>query len=120
MRRKKKQMLAVIVPVFNEEKAVELILKTVNRLSLPGIQKDIVVVNDGSTDGTALVLKKIRIPGVRVFHHEKNKGKGAAIRTAIPHTKGDFVIVQDADLEYDPNDYLKLLEPLMSGHADVV
>ena len=101
MRKKKKLTLSIIVPVFNEEKTVALILKTVSRLSLPGIVKDIVVVNDGSADGTAGVLKKIKIPGVRIFNHEKNKGK-AAIRTAIPHTKGDFVIIQDADLEYDP------------------
>ena len=120
MRQKKKLTLSIIVPVFNEEKTVALILKTVSRLKLRDIQKDIVVVNDGSTDGTAIVLKKIRIPGVRVFHHDKNRGKGAAIRTAIPHTKGDFVIIQDADLEYDPNDYQKLLEPLIHGQADVV
>jgi glycosyltransferase involved in cell wall biosynthesis len=120
MRQKKKLTLSIIVPVFNEEKTVALILKTVSRLSLPGIEKDIVVVNDGSADGTAAVLKKIKIPGVRIFNHEKNKGKGAAIRTAIPHTKGDFVIIQDADLEYDPNDYQKLLEPLIHGQADVV
>lgn len=120
MRRGKKKVLSIIVPVYNEEKTVALILKTVSRLSLPGIGKDIVVVNDGSADGTAAVLRKIKIPGVRIFHHEKNRGKGAAIRTAIPHTKGDFVIIQDADLEYDPNDYQKLLEPLIQGRADVV
>ncbi|HVM33075.1 MAG TPA: glycosyltransferase family 2 protein [bacterium] len=120
MRRDKKKVLSIIVPVYNEEKTVALILKTVSRLSLPGIQKDIVVVNDGSSDGTAAVLRKIKIPGVRIFQHEKNRGKGAAIRTAIPHTRGDFVIIQDADLEYDPNDYRKLLEPLIQGRADVV
>jgi glycosyltransferase involved in cell wall biosynthesis len=120
MRQKKKLTLSIIVPVFNEEKTVALILKTVSQISLPGIQKDIVVVNDGSADGTAAVLKKVKIPGVRIFNHEKNKGKGAAIRTAIPHTKGDFVIIQDADLEYDPHDYERLLEPLIQGRADVV
>ncbi|HET9869928.1 MAG TPA: glycosyltransferase family 2 protein, partial [bacterium] len=119
-RGKKKPVLSIIVPVYNEEKTVALILQTVHRLPLKGVRKDIVVVDDGSADGTAAVLRKIRIPGVRVLSHGKNRGKGAAIRTAIPHTRGDFVIIQDADLEYDPNDYAKLLEPLLQGRADVV
>lgn len=120
MRTKKRKVLSIIVPVFNEEKTVVFILKKVRQLPLPGIEKDIVVVNDGSSDATEKILRKIKLPGIRIFHHEKNKGKGAAIRTAIPHTRGDFVIIQDADLEYDPNDYQKLLEPLMDGRADVV
>src|SRR6185369_5626816 len=120
MKRKKSLLLSIIVPVYNEERTLLPLLKKVQGVKLLGLKKEILVVNDGSSDGTAALLKKIRIPGGLILHHEKNKGKGAAIRTAIPRTKGDFVIIQDADLEYDPHDYEKLLEPLLAGKADVV
>ena len=85
-----------------------------------GLRKQIIVVNDGSSDGTAKLLAKVKGKDIQVFHHEVNRGKGAAIRTAIPHTTGDYVVIQDADLEYDPSDYEKLLAPLLNGSADVV
>jgi len=84
------------------------------------MKKQIILVNDGSSDGTPRILQKLKIPGGLILRHEKNQGKGAAIRTAIPHTKGDIVIIQDADLEYDPNDYKAVLAPILNGSADVV
>lgn len=116
----KAKKISIIVPVFNEEKTLDLLLKKVSTVRLLGLKKEILVVNDGSTDRTAEVLKKIRIPGMRVFHHDKNRGKGAALRTAFPLTTGDLVVIQDADLEYDPADYEKLILPILQGDADVV
>jgi glycosyltransferase involved in cell wall biosynthesis len=118
--RKKIPTLSIIVPVYNEEKTILQLLRKVHSVKLLGFKKQIVVVNDGSSDRTAEVLKKVHIPGVEIYHHPQNRGKGAAIRTAIPHTAGDYVVVQDADLEYDPEDYRKLLVPLLDGIADVV
>jgi glycosyltransferase involved in cell wall biosynthesis len=117
---KKPRLLSIIVPVYNEEKTLLPLLRKVQSVKLLGLKKQILVVNDGSTDGTSRILQKIRIPGGMILQHEKNRGKGAAIRTAIPHTKGDIVIIQDADLEYDPNDYKAVLAPILNGSADVV
>jgi glycosyltransferase involved in cell wall biosynthesis len=117
---KKQLTLSIIVPVYNEEKTLLPLLKKVQNVKLLGLKKQIIVVNDGSTDKTAEVIKKIKIPGIQIYQHDKNRGKGAAIRTAIPHTTGDFVIIQDADLEYDPADYVIILKPLLDGRADVV
>jgi glycosyltransferase involved in cell wall biosynthesis len=117
---KKQLTLSIIVPVYNEEKTLLPLLKKVQNVKLLGLKKQIILVNDGSTDKTADVIKKIKIPGIQIYQHDKNRGKGAAIRTAIPHTTGDFVIIQDADLEYDPADYEIILKPLLEGKADVV
>jgi glycosyltransferase involved in cell wall biosynthesis len=117
---KKQLTLSIIVPVYNEEKTLLPLLKKVQNVKLLGLKKQIIVVNDGSSDKTAEVIKKIKIPGIQIYQHDKNRGKGAAIRTAIPHTTGDFVIIQDADLEYDPADYAIILKPLLDGRADVV
>ena len=117
---KKQLTLSIIVPVYNEEKTLLPLLKKVQNVKLLGLKKQIIVVNDGSTDKTAEVMKKIKIPGIQIYQHDKNRGKGAAIRTAIPNTTGDFVIIQDADLEYDPADYVIILKPLLDGRADVV
>ena len=111
--------LSVIIPVYNEASTVEQI---VDKVMSSTIEKELIIVDDGSTDGTAEILKN-RIEGrqgVRIFRHERNRGKGAAVRTAQQHVTGDFAIIQDADLEYDPSDYQKLLEPIMAGKADVV
>jgi len=116
----KQRTLSIIVPVYNEEKTLLPLLAKVNKVKLLGLKKQIIIVNDGSSDNTAQVMKKIKLPNCSIYTHEKNKGKGAAIRTAIPHTTGDFVIIQDADLEYDPNDYKTVLAPLLAGKADVV
>src|SRR5665213_1674825 len=117
---KKPLTLSIIVPVYNEEKTLLPLLKKVQNVKLLGLKKQIIVVNDDSTDKTSDVIKKIKIPGIKIYQHDKNRGKGAAIRTAIPHTTGDFVIIQDADLEYDPADYEIILKPLLEGKADVV
>ncbi len=110
--------LSVVVPVYNEKKSLLEILRRVQ--SVP-IHKEIILVDDFSTDGTRDLLKDLESQaGFRVLYHERNLGKGAALRTGFQQATGDFVIVQDADLEYDPNDYPKLLQPILDGRADVV
>jgi glycosyltransferase involved in cell wall biosynthesis len=110
-------LLSVIIPVFNEQDTVQEIM---HRVQSEPTEKEIIIVNDASTDGTAEVLERIRDGNVTVVHHEKNQGKGAAIRTAIQHIQGDVVIIQDADLEYDPSEYKRLLHPILENKADVV
>ena len=112
--------LSVLVPVYNEEAGLETILYRVAAVDLAGVEKEIIVVDDCSSDRTAEILSGMTLPGLRVIRHPVNQGKGAAIRTAITAVTGDAVIVQDADLEYDPQDYAALLAPIMSGGAKVV
>ena len=109
--------LSVLIPVFNEEESVKELLDRV--LAVP-VEKEVIVVDDCSTDNTWNVLNSIQDPRVHVYRHEVNQGKGTSIRTALSHATGDWVIIQDADLEYDPNDYPKLLEPVLNGKAQVV
>jgi glycosyltransferase involved in cell wall biosynthesis len=112
--------LSVVIPVYNERHTIELLLK---RVEAAPHEKEIILVDDGSTDGTREVLERLardHRDQVRLFLHAQNRGKGAAIRTAIEHVTGDIAIIQDADLEYDPKDYPVLLEPILEGHADVV
>ena len=111
--------LSIIIPVYNEQETLIPLLDKVKSVELFGMKKEIIIVNDGSVDRTPEILKKIELTNGKILHHEQNRGKGAAIRTAIPHTHGEFVIIQDADLEYDPKDYEKVLEPLIKGEADV-
>jgi glycosyltransferase involved in cell wall biosynthesis len=111
--------LSVIVPVFDERNTVAEIVRRMREVDLP-LDLEIVVVDDGSTDGTRAVLQQLGDSTVRVVTHPVNRGKGAAIRTGLEHVTGDLVIVQDADLEYDPQDWLKLLAPIRSGKARVV
>jgi glycosyltransferase involved in cell wall biosynthesis len=108
--------LTVIIPVFNE---VRTILKVLDRVKQVPIDKEVIVVDDASTDGTRSLLEKGR-EGVNVFFHEINQGKGAAIRTALAHVTGELVVIQDADLEYDPSEYIRLMAPILEGKADVV
>jgi glycosyltransferase involved in cell wall biosynthesis len=111
-------LLSVIMPVYNERETLPEILARVRAVDL---RKEIVVVDDGSTDGTREVLREEEQKGdLKVLYHEVNKGKGAAVRTGLEHASGDFIIIQDADLEYDPRDYPKLLKPLLEGQAKVV
>lgn len=106
------------MPVFNERETVEEILRQVKAV---GLAHEIIVVDDGSSDGTREILERIADEdGVRVFFHEQNRGKGAAVRTGIEQVTGDVMLIQDADLEYDPRDYPKLLQPIEEGRADVV
>jgi len=109
--------LSVLVPVFNEEDHIQELLRRV--LALPCVT-EVIIVDDRSSDDTWQVLSQVNNSRMRVFRHEVNQGKGAAIRTALGHATGDMVIIQDADLEYDPNDYPKLLEPVLNGEAQVV
>ncbi len=109
--------LSVVIPVFNEEKTVAEIIKRVLALR---VADEIVVVNDGSSDSTASVLAKIKSSKLRVITHLHNHGKGAAVRSGIEAAKGDLILVQDADLEYDPRDIPALLKPINEGIADVV
>ena len=112
--------LSVLIPVYNEEATLMELLQRVREVE---IKKEIILVDDGSKDGTRDILRdqiEGKFPDVKVFYHEVNKGKGAAIRTAIAQATGDYLIVQDADLEYDPREYYTLLEPLLDGRADVV
>jgi len=110
--------LSVLIPVYNEKATVLELLRRVEAVALP-VAKEIVIVDDGSTDGTRDVLRGLD-GRAQVVLHERNRGKGAALRTALAHATGDYVIVQDADLEYDPADYPGLLVPLLDGRADAV
>lgn len=112
--------LSIIMPVYNERDTLREILDLVRAVDL-GLTKEIIIVDDGSTDGTKEILQQLKdIPEVNVLFHQQNMGKGAAIRTALGHVSGDFVIIQDADLEYDPEDYKKLLVPVLKDKAEVV
>jgi glycosyltransferase involved in cell wall biosynthesis len=111
--------LSVIVPVFNERSTVAEIVRRMRAVELP-VDREIVVVDDGSDDGTGDVLTQLRDSTVRVVKHARNRGKGAAIRTGLESSSGDLVLVQDADLEYDPDDWPRLLAPVLKGRARVV
>ncbi|MGE5108258.1 MAG: glycosyltransferase family 2 protein [Sphingobacteriales bacterium] len=117
--------LTVIIPVYNEEKTIELLLDRVTQVTLnSNIQKELVVVNDYSTDNTKEVIERYITSNphleIRLYNHDINKGKGAALHTGIREATGEYRIVQDADLEYDPNDFNQLIEPVIRGSADVV
>jgi len=110
-------LLSIIIPAFNE---AAFLPEVIRRVEETPYDKEIIIVDDGSTDGTREYLNGLVSEGIKVIVHEKNTGKGAAMRTGIAVASGDVVIVQDADLEYDPKDYPVLLEPIMQGKADVV
>lgn len=105
------------MPVFNEKNTLKEIIKRVNKIE---IDKEIIIVDDGSTDGSTEILRNINEDNIKVFFHDRNKGKGAAIRTALEHVNGDMIIIQDADLEYPPEQYTDLMKPILEGNADVV
>lgn len=111
--------ISIIVPVYNEERTISKILAKVKKAKLPkSCTKEIVVVDDGSTDETSSLLKKIK--NIKVIRHNFNQGKGAAIKTALGKISGDIIIIQDADLEYNPNDYKRLIQPLLTQKTLVV
>lgn len=114
--------LSIIIPVHNEKKTIEEILRRIMAVKIPGVSKEIIIVDDKSKDGTRKILEKIKKkhPKFRIIYHSKNQGKGAAIRTGFKHVSGDYILIQDADLEYDPRDIPKLLKPIREGKAEVV
>lgn len=113
----KKYKLTVIIPVFNEKNTIEVLLRRIFKIK---VSKQIIIVDDYSTDGTRDVIKKYKNKVDKLIYHERNLGKGAAIKSAQKFVKGNFVIIQDADLEYDPNDYKKMLDKITKNNLDVV
>lgn len=115
-------MLSIVMPAYNEAATISDMVARVLAVDLGSLRREIVIVNDCSRDGTGRVIDELaeRYPEVRALHHPVNQGKGAALRTGIQHCTGDWVVIQDADLEYDPNEYPLLLEPVLRGNADVV
>lgn len=114
--------LSVIIPCFNEEKTVEALVERVINSDRMGLDLEIIIVDDGSSDNSGEIIARLadKTDSVRVTQHAVNKGKGAALRTGFALSEGDIVLVQDADLEYDPDEYSKLLNPIISGKADIV
>src|ERR1043165_7420145 len=115
--------LSILIPVYNERTVAERSISLVLAAPLPEeMERELIIVDDCSTDGTWDILQRLAatLPEIRLFRHEKNAGKGAAVRTAISKATGDFSLIQDADLEYDPSEYPRLLQPLLDGHADAV
>jgi glycosyltransferase involved in cell wall biosynthesis len=119
-----KQMhkLSILMPVYNEKDTIMPILDEVIQAQTPGVEKELIIVDDGSTDGTRELLQALDTSKyyARIILHDKNMGKGAAVRTAQQNATGDIILIQDADLEYDPNEYAELLVPIIRGKADVV
>jgi glycosyltransferase involved in cell wall biosynthesis len=113
------RMLSVIVPVFNERSTVGEVIRRIRAVSLP-VGLEVIVVDDGSSDGTDKVLSAVGDSTVRVIVHAHNQGKGAAVRTGMAAARGDLLLIQDADLEYDPEDWPKMLDPILRGKARIV
>ena len=111
--------LSIIIPIYNEKDTLREILERVQEVDT-GLTTELILVDDYSQDGTRDILKEIEQENIRIFYHEKNKGKGAALRTGFSEATGDIILIQDADLEYDPQEYPTLLAPILDGRADVV
>jgi len=109
---------SVVIAAYNEEATLEKLLRRVQAVTIPGMVQEIVVVDDGSKDHTGDILR--RTPGITALFHEKNRGKGGALKTGIAHATGEIIILQDADLEYNPEDYPSLLTPILEGRAELV
>jgi len=116
-------LISVVIPVYNELASYRQLIDKVASISLPEIEIEMIVVDDNSTDGTREGLKELAATnpkGITILFHDRNMGKGAALRTGFERVKGDIIVVQDADLEYDPEEYPHLLKPILEGKADVV
>lgn len=111
--------LSIIIPIFNEKNTILEIISRVEKADIDKMKREIILVDDGSTDGSREILKKLENKH-KVFYHQKNQGKGAALRTGFKKATGDILIVQDADLEYNPDEYPQLIKPILEGKADVV
>lgn len=116
----KQLKLSIIIPVYNEEKTILNVLDIVESVDIGDIQKEFIIVDDFSTDGTREILHHLQKAEFKIFFHNKNKGKGAALRTGFQHAAGDIIIIQDADLEYNPHEYQKLLQPILENKTKVV
>jgi dolichol-phosphate mannosyltransferase len=112
--------VSIIIPVYNEEKTVKTLLKKVLNIRLSGIEKEIIVVDDGSTDTSVLLISQMQLSHFQLIKHTKNQGKGAAVRTGIKKATGDYIVIQDADLEYDPRQIIALFDPIKTGEAKIV
>ncbi|MGH9868348.1 MAG: glycosyltransferase family 2 protein [Candidatus Polarisedimenticolia bacterium] len=112
--------LSIVIPVYNEKATIRAIIERVLSVTMDGIDMELIVVDDCSRDGTRKELETLTLPGVNVLFHDRNRGKGAALRTGFARATGDVVLVQDADMEYNPQEYPVLLKPILDGHADVV
>jgi len=112
--------LSIIIPVYNEEKTIAEVINRVLKVPLSNIKKELIIVDDFSTDKTREALDKIKSNSIKIFYHQKNMGKGSAIRTALRHATGDIILIQDADLEYSPEDYPKLISPILDKKTKVV
>jgi len=116
-----RKLLSIVIPVYNEKDTIQRIVHAVESVPLDNLEKEIIIVDDCSDDGTAELLKNIsETKRFRVMYHPVNRGKGAALRTGFSAATGNIILVQDADLEYDPREYPKLLKPILDGKADVV
>ena len=114
--------LSIVIPIYNEVESLEEILRQIAAVEV-GMEKELILIDDCSTDGTLAILKRIETgadTSIKVFYHDVNKGKGATLRTGFQYITGEITLIQDADLEYDPRDYPKLLQPILGGDADVV
>jgi len=114
------QKLSVIIPVYNEEKTIFKVISKAKKSKTYNVKKELIIVDDFSKDNTINILKKIKDKSIKIIYHHKNKGKGSAIRTGLKNSTGDLILIQDADLEYDPNEYSKLLKPILENEAEVV
>jgi glycosyltransferase involved in cell wall biosynthesis len=113
--------LSIVMPIYNEQATLREILEQVRAVELPGIDREIVAVDDGSTDGSRQILvEEAQAGDIQALFHEKNRGKGAAVRTGIEQASGDLILIQDADLEYDPRDYPTLIRPIVEGRVVAV
>jgi len=117
-----KMKLSIIIPVYNESKTIKQIIERVQKVNLNNIRKELIVVNDCSKDNSKEIIRKLtrKYKNIRFFNHEKNLGKGAAIRTGLKHFTGNLIIIQDGDLEYDPNEYKRLIKPILEKKSEVV
>lgn len=112
--------LSILIPVYNEEKTIRRLLKKVLDVKLEDIKKEIIIIDDGSTDGTKTFLKTVKDKRIKIISHYKNEGKGSAIRQGLSQAKGDIILIQDADLEYDPKDYNQLIRPIIKKESKIV
>jgi len=110
--------LSILIPAYNEAKTIKKLIELVKKADIRDVEKEIIVIDDNSKDNTLDIVKKIK--GIKLIEHKKNIGKGAAVRNGIKQASGDIIIIQDADLEYDPNDYYKLIKPIIDGKTKVV